>query len=155
MKKSLLILLTLFLCASCCRQEELLYTSDFFLKNNTGRVLEVMKGERVVDVLKDGREAWLYSTHSASDFEEVSLENIMNEHPEKFEDISIYDVTDGGRVLLKKWSIEEREQPGKQLYRLSDSELIVHHEYGWEYGGGEVFIRYDYIFIVKSEDVGL
>lgn len=155
MKKSLLILLTLFLCASCCRQEELLYTSDFFLKNNTGRVLEVMKGERVVDVLKDGREAWLYSTHSASDFEEVSLENIMNEHPEKFEDISIYDVTDGGRVLLKKWSIEEREQPGKQLYRLSDSELIVHHEHGWEYGGGEVFIRYDYIFIVKSEDVGL
>ena len=100
MKKSLFILLTLFLCASCCWQEELLYTSDFFLKNNTGRVLEVMKGERVVDVLKDGREAWLYSTHSASDFEEVSLENIMNEHPEKFEDISIYDVTDGGRVLL-------------------------------------------------------
>ena len=151
MKKGLLILLTLFLCASCCWQEELLYTSDFFLKNNTGRVLEVMKGERVVDVLKDGREAWLYSTHSASDFEEVSLENIMNEHPEKFEDISIYDVTDGGRVLLKKWIIGERKQPGKQLYRLSDSELIVHHEHGW----GEVFIMYDYIFIVKSEDVGL
>ena len=151
MKKSLFILLTLFLCASCCWQEELLYTSDFFLKNNTGRVLEVMKGERVVDVLKDGREAWLYSTHSASDFEEVSLENIMNEHPEKFEDISIYDVTDGGRVLLKKWIIGERKQPGKQLYRLSDSELIVHHEHGW----GEVFIMYDYIFIVKSEDVGL
>ena len=151
MKKGLLILLTLFLCASCCWQEELLYTSDFFLKNNTGRVLEVMKGERVVDVLKDGREAWLYSTHSASDFEEVSLENIMNEHPEKFEDISIYDVTDGGRVLLKKWSIGAREQPGKQLYRLSDSELMVHHEHGW----GEVFIMYDYIFIVKPEDVGL
>ena len=151
MKKILFILLTLFLCASCCWQEELLYTSDFFLKNNTGRVLEVMKGERVVDVLKDGREAWLYSTHSASDFEEVSLENIMNEHPEKFEDISIYDVTDGGRVLLKKWIIGERKQPGKQLYRLSDSELIVHHEHGW----GEVFIMYDYIFIVKSEDVGL
>lgn len=151
MKKSLLILLALFLCASCYRQEELLYTSDFFLKNNTGRVLEVMKGERVVDVLKDGREAWLYSTHSASDFEEVSLENIMNEHPEKFEDIFIYDVTDGGRVLLKKWSIGERKQPGKQLYRLSDSELIVHHEHGW----GEVFIMYDYIFIVKLEDVGL
>ena len=151
MKQSLFILLTLFLCASCCWQEELLYTSDFFLKNNTGRVLEVMKGERVVDVLKDGREAWLYSTHSASDFEEVSLENIMNEHPEKFEDISIYDVTDGGRVLLKKWIIGERKQPGKQLYRLSDSELIVHHEHGW----GEVFIMYDYIFIVKSEDVGL
>ncbi|MEE0340261.1 MAG: hypothetical protein UD286_02930 [Bacteroidales bacterium] len=110
-----------------------------------------MKGERVVDVLKDGREAWLYSTHSALDFEEVSLENIMNEHPEKFEDISIYDVTDGGRVLLKKWIIGERKQPGKQLYRLSDSELIVHHEHGW----GEVFIMYDYIFIVKSEDVGL
>lgn len=155
MKKILLILLTLFLCASCYRQEELLYTSDFFFKNNTGRVLEVMKGEKVVDVLKDGREAWLYSTHSASDFEEVSLENIMNEHPEKFEDISIYDVTDDSRVLLKKWSIEEREQPGKQLYRLSDSELIVHHEYGWEYGWGEVFIMYDYVFIVKPEDVGL
>ena len=155
MKKILLILLTLFLCASCYRQEELLYTSDFFFKNNTGRVLEVMKGEKVVDVLKDGREAWLYSTNSASDFEEVSLENIMNEHPEKFEDISIYDVTDGGRVLLKKWIIGERKQPGKQLYRLSDSELIVHHEHGWEYGGGEVFIMYDYIFIVKPEDVGL
>lgn len=151
MKKSLLILLTLFLCASCYRQEELQYTSDFFLKNNTGRVLEVMKGEMVVEVLKDGREAWLYSTHSSSDFEEVSLENIMNEHPEKFEDIFIYDVTDGGRVLLKKWSIGERKQPGKQLYRLSDSELIAHHEHGW----GEVFIMYDYIFIVKSEDVGL
>ena len=155
MKKILLILLTLFLCASCYRQEELLYTSDFFFKNNTGRVLEVMKGEKVVDVLKDGREAWLYSTHSASDFEEVSLENIMNEHPEKFEDISIYDVTDDSRVLLKKWSIGERKQPGKQLYRLSDSELIVHHEYGWEYGWGEVFIMYDYVFIVKPEDVGL
>ena len=151
MKKILFILLTLFLCASCYRQEELLYSSDVFLKNNTGRVIEVMKGEKVVDVLKDGREAWLYSTHSASDFEEVSLENIMNEHPEKFEDISIYDVTDGGRVLLKKWIIGERKQPGKQLYRLSDSELIVHHEHGW----GEVFIMYDYIFIVKSEDVGL
>ena len=151
MKKILFSLLTLFLCASCCWQEELLYSSDFFLKNNTGRVLEVMKGERVVDVLKDGREAWLYSTHSASDFEEVSLENMMNEHPEKFEDIFIYDVTDGGRVLLKKWSIGEREQPGKQLYRLSDSELMVHHEHGW----GEVFIMYDYIFIVKPEDIGL
>ena len=151
MKKSLLILFTLFLCASCCWQDELEYKSNIFFKNNTGRVLEVMKGERVVDVVKDGREAWLYTTHSASDFEEVSLENIMKEHPEKFEDISIYDVTDGGRVLLKKWSIEEREQPGKQLYRLSDSELIVHHEHGW----GEVFIMYDYIFIVKLEDVGL
>lgn len=151
MKKILFILLTLFLCASCYRQEELLYSSDVFLKNNTGRVIEVMKGEKVVDVLKDGREAWLYSTHSASDFEEVSLENIMKEHPEKFEDISIYDVTDGGRVLLKKWSIGEREQPGKQLYRLSDSELMVHHEHGL----GEVFIMYDYIFIVKPEDIGL
>ena len=151
MKKSLLILLTLFLCASCCWQEELEYKSNIFFKNNTGRVLEVMKGEKVVEVLKDGKEAWLYTTHSASDFEEVSLENIMNEHPEKFEDISIYDVTDGGRVLLKKWSIGEREQPGKQLYRLSDSELIVHHARG----GGMVFIKYDYIFIVKPEDVGL
>ena len=151
MKKILFSLLTLFLCASCYRQEKVLYSSDVFLKNNTGRVIEVMKGEKVVDVLKDGREAWLYSTHSASDFEEVSLENIMKEHPEKFEDISIYDVTDGGRVLLKKWSIGEREQPGKQLYRLSDSELMVHHEHGW----GEVFIMYDYIFIVKPEDIGL
>lgn len=151
MKKSLFILLTLFLCASCYRQEKVLYSSDVFLKNNTGRVIEVMKGAKVVDVLKDGKEAWLYSTHSASDFEEVSLENIMKEHPEKFEDISIYDVTDGGRVLLKKWSIGEREQPGKQLYRLSDSELMVHHEHGW----GEVFIMYDYIFIVKPEDIGL
>ena len=105
MKKILFILLTLFLCASCYRQEKVLYSSDVFLKNNTGRVIEVMKGAKVVDVLKEGKEAWLYSTHSASDFEEVSLENIMKEHPEKFEDISIYDVTDGGRVLLKKWSI--------------------------------------------------
>lgn len=151
MKKSLLILLTLFLCASCYRQEKLEYKSNIFFINNTGRVLEVMKGEMVVEVLKDGREAWLYTTHSASDFEEVSLENIMNEHPEKFEDIFIYDVTDGGRVLLKKWSIGERKQPGKQLYRLSDSELMVHHEHGW----GEVFIMYDYIFIVKPEDIGL
>lgn len=151
MKKSLFILLTLFLCASCYRQEKVLYSSDVFLKNNTGRVIEVMKGAKVVDVLKEGKEAWLYSTHSASDFEEVSLEKMMKEHPEKFEDISIYDVTDGGRVLLKKWSIGEREQPGKQLYRLSDSELMVHHEHGW----GEVFIMYDYIFIVKPEDIGL
>lgn len=151
MKKILFILLTLFLCASCYRQEKVLYSSDVFLKNNTGRVIEVMKGAKVVDVLKDGKEAWLYSTRSSIDFEEVSLENIMKEHPEKFEDISIYDVTDGGRVLLKKWSIGEREQPGKQLYRLSDSELMVHHEHGW----GEVFIMYDYIFIVKPEDIGL
>ena len=105
MKKSLFILLTLFLCASCYRQEKVLYSSDVFLKNTTGRVIEVMKGEKVVDVLKDGREAWLYSTRSSTDFEEVSLEKMMNEHPEKFEDIYIYDVTDGGRVLLKKWSI--------------------------------------------------
>ena len=103
MKKILFILLTLFLCASCCWQEELLYSSDVFLKNNTGRVIEVMKGEK------------------------------------------------GGRVLLKKWSIGEREQPGKQLYRLSDSELMVHHEHGW----GEVFIMYDYIIIVKPDDIGL
>ena len=103
MKKILFILLTLFLCASCYRQEKVLYSSDVFLKNNTGRVIEVMKGEK------------------------------------------------GGRVLLKKWSIGEREQPGKQLYRLSDSELMVHHEHGW----GEVFIMYDYIFIVKPEDIGL
>ena len=151
MKKSLFILLTLFLCASCYRQEKVLYSSDVFLKNNTGRVIEVMRGAKVVDVLKDGKEAWLYSTRSSIDFEEVSLEKMMNEHPEKFEDISIYDVTDGGRVLLKKWIIGERKQPGKQLYRLSDSELMVHHEHGW----GEVFIMYDYIFIVKPEDVGL
>lgn len=110
-----------------------------------------MKGEKVVDVLKDGKEAWLYSTRSSTDFEEVSLEKMMNEHPKKFEDIYIYDVTDDSRVLLKKWSIGEREQPGKQLYRLSDSELMVHHEHGW----GEVFIMYDYIFIVKPEDIGL
>ena len=103
MKKILFSLLTLFLCASCYRQEKVLYSSDVFLKNNTGRVIEVMKGEK------------------------------------------------GGRVLLKKWSIGEREQPGKQLYRLSDSELMVHHEHGW----GEVFIMYDYIFIVKPEDIGL
>lgn len=151
MKKSLFILLTLFLCASCYRQEKVLYSSDVFLKNNTGRVIEVMRGAKVVDVLKDGKEAWLYSTRSSIDFEEVSLEKMMNEHPEKFEDIYIYDVTDDSRVLLKKWSIGEREQPGKQLYRLSDSELMVHHEHGW----GEVFIMYDYIFIVKPEDIGL
>ena len=105
MKKILFILLPLFLCASCYRQERVLYSSDVFLKNTTGRVIEVMKGEKAVDVLKDGREAWLYSTRSSTDFEEVSLEKMMNEHPEKFEDIYIYDVTDGGRVLLKKWSI--------------------------------------------------
>lgn len=102
MKKSLFILLTLFLCASCYRQEKVLYSSDVFLKNNTGRVIEVMRGAKVVDVLKDGKEAWLYSTRSSIDFEEVSLEKMMNEHPEKFEDIFIYDVTDDSRVLLKK-----------------------------------------------------
>lgn len=48
MKKILFILLTLFLCASCYRQEELLYSSDVFLKNNTGRVIEVMRGAKVV-----------------------------------------------------------------------------------------------------------
>ena len=48
MKKILFSLLTLFLCASCCWQEELLYSSDVFLKNTTGRVIEVMKGEKVV-----------------------------------------------------------------------------------------------------------
>ena len=149
MKKSLLILLTLFLCASCYRQEEIEYKSNIFFINNTGRVLEVMKGEMVVEVLKDGKEAWLYTTHSASDFEEVSLENIMNEHPEKFEDIFIYDVTDGGRVLLKKWSIGEREQSGKQLYRLSDSELIVHHERGC----GLVFINLSFATICTKKSL--
>lgn len=68
---------------------------------------------------------------------------------EREESVSIYDASTG--ELLREWRYSEREQPGKQLYRLSDSELMVHHEHGW----GEVFIMYDYIFIVKPEDIGL
>ena len=106
-----------------------------------------LKISRLQEVTKIN-ERWALITEYV---EGTPLDVLMKEHPEKFEDIYIYDVTDDSRVLLKKWSIGEREQPGKQLYRLSDSELMVHHEHGW----GEVFIMYDYIFIVKPEDIGL
>ncbi len=149
MKKYLLFILVFF--PSCLKEENVVYFSKLFLCNNTGRVIEVYKDDLLMDEIKNGEEVWLYSIRASANYEDNSVEKIMQKQGWKFKDVSIYDVSDGGRRFLKKWTFTERNEDGKQLYRLSDSEIRVRHERIW----GRICIGYIYSFSINPEDVEL
>ncbi len=144
----LVLLLVLF---SCNKEIEVVYCSNFFLFNNTGRLIEMRNGSKYLEIVRNGTESWLYTTEVSSDFEKVSLKRIIDENEIRFKNVSIYDVTQSENTLLKKWTYEDRNKEGKQLYRLSDSELIVSDESSTSC----LKISYNYIFIINPEDVGL
>lgn len=145
---SLVLLLMLF---SCNKEIEVVYCSNFFLFNNTGRLIEMRNGSKYSEIVRNGTKTWLYTTELSNDYEKVSLERIIDEDEIRFKNVTIYDVLQSECVLLKKWSYEDRDKEGKQLYRLSDSELIV----GNESLPSCVKISYNYIFVINPEDVGL
>ena len=150
--KKLIVFLMPLLCTSCYYEDAdvVLFTSSYYLSNKTGRTLEVYMGEKFYGFAKDQWSVWLY-TQSSYNFDEVSMERLMIEHPESFKDISIYDVTDGDRVFLKTWTFAERDQDGKQFYDLSDCDLFVcdHRDVP------PTELLYDYVFTVYPADVGL
>jgi len=75
----------------------------------------------------------------------VSLERYFEKSGYKFKDISVYAIIDGERKFLKKWTFTERNEDGKQLYRLSDSEIRVRHTCNWNV----IHISYIYTFIIN------
>lgn len=151
--KRVILLLMLLLCTSCYYRhaDDIKITSDYYLRNNTNRTIEVHKGGKFYFVLEVQKRLLIYTTGFSSDYDEVSMERAMIEHPEAFEDISIYDVTDGDRVFLKTWTFAERDKEGRQLYDLSDCVLEVSSEKDTPLTS----LYFDYIFTVYPEDVGL
>lgn len=149
MKKYLVLFILFF--TSCLKEEEVTYFSKLFLCNETGRVIEVYKDNLLMDEIANGEVVWLYSTQTSANYEDNSLEIIMQKRGWKFKDVSIYDVSDGGRKFLKKWTFTDRNGDGRQLYRLSDSEIRVCHERMW----GRICVDYIYSFIINPEDVEL
>ena len=147
MKKIVHLLLIVLICNSCHKHITVEYSATLDLVNNTGRTIEVFKGNNRFVMLRNQETVKLFERTQMYEF--VDMDMLLFSNGEREESVSIYDASTG--ELLREWRYSEREQPGKQLYRLSDSELMVHHEHGW----GEVFIMYDYIFIVKPEDIGL
>lgn len=163
--KKLLVYIIVFLCTSCSSKEVIECSSYFYIYNKTGQTIEIFKGSASRIELKNEDITCLYSTKLSSDLKEVLFEKIMQEHGEKFKDISVYGVIDGERKFLKKWTFAERNDTGKQLYRLSDSELYINEQkYGSLYDNIVYFtpfekrrteITYEYTFTINTEDVGL
>ena len=94
-------------------------------------------------------------------YEFVDMDMLLFSNGEREESVSIYDASTG--ELLREWRYSEREQPGKQLYRLCDSDAEVYAEkVDGSYSinnncrsSGYVYIRYIYTFTINQEDVGL
>lgn len=144
----LFFVITLF---SCSKEEEVIYTTSMSLFNNTGYDIEIYKDKECGEILANRDYLRIIPSDSSNDFEKVSLERYFEDHGEKLKDISVYAVIDGERKFLKKWTFAGRNGDGKQLYRLSDSEIRVRHRP--ELSG--LYIHFIYTFSIYPEDVGL
>lgn len=166
MKKILCIFVWILMCVSCYHSKDIEYFARMVVVNNTGRTIEVFKDDTYFGTFRDQEKFVLFENNDEYQF--IDLEELIQEEGdllgEYVEEISIYDVTDGiSPVFLKKWTYGEREQKGKQLYRLADSDTEVktedvkgsHFTNGKFYSEGHVYIRFTYTFTINPEDIRL
>lgn len=156
----------LVLCCSCYHSRSVRYFAQMVVFNNTGRTIEVFKEDAYFGTFRDQEKFVLFE--NADEYQFIDLKTLIREDGELLgeyvEEISVYDVTGvSSPVLLKKWTYGDREQKGKQLYRLTDSDTKVetedvngsHFTNGKYYSRGHVYIRFTYTFTINHEDVEL
>ena len=154
------------MCVSCYHSKDIYYFARMVVVNNTGRTIEVFKEDAYFGTFRDQEKFVLFE--NVDEYEFIDLKELIREDGdligEYVEERSICDVMDGiSPVFLKKWTYGEREQKGKQLYRLTDSDTKVetedvkgsHFTNGKFYSEGHVYIRFTYTFTINTEDVGL
>ena len=159
MKKIVHLLLIVLICNSCYKSKTVEYSATLYLVNNTGRTIDVFKGNNRFVVLRNQETVKLFERTQM--YESINMDMLLFSNGEREESVAIYDASTG--KPLREWRYSEREQPGKQLYRLSDSDAEVYTEivdgsYSINnnyHSSGHFYIRYIYTFTINQEDVGL
>ena len=124
MKKIVHLLLIVLICNSCYKSKTVEYSATLDLVNNTGRTIEIFKGNNRFVMLRNQETVKLFERTQMYEF--VDMDMLLFSNGEREESVSIYDASTG--ELLREWRYSEREQPGKQLYRLCDSDAEVYTE---------------------------
>ena len=159
MKKIVHLLLIVLICNSCHKHITVEYSATLDLVNNTGRTIEVFKGKNRFVMLRNQETVKLFERTQM--YNCINMDMLLFYDGNKDESVAIYDASTG--ELLREWRYSEREQPGKQLYRLCDSDAEVYTEkVDGSYSinnnyrsSGYFYIRYIYTFTINQEDVGL
>lgn len=126
MNQSLKILLSIiFLVIVSCgpiQKDEVYYTANIYLYNTSNQTLKI-QSEEINNPIYLTKFQYFCLAHTEckdmfSPIENISIENFnLNTY------IEVYSVPDN--ELLKKWTYEERNNDGKQFYRLTDHKCTI------------------------------
>ncbi len=126
MNQSLKILLSIIslVIVSCgpIQKDEVIYTANIYLYNTSNQTLKI-QSEEINNPIYLTKFQYFCLAHTEckdmfSPIENISIENFnLNTY------IEVYSVPDN--ELLKKWTYEERNNDGKQFYRLNDHKCTI------------------------------
>ena len=114
MKKIVHLLLIVLICNSCYKSKTVEYSATLDLVNNTGRTIEVFKGNNRFVMLRNQETVKLFERTQM--YNCINMDMLLFYDGNKDESVAIYDASTG--ELLREWRYSEREQPGKQLAAL-------------------------------------
>ena len=157
MKKIAYLTLLFISCISCGMSKSVKYSIEFHVVNNLGYTIEVFNGDGCFVSLQDKEDIILFESDKCYNFDEAY--KVAFGWPPQ--DVSLYRQNTNSHDLLKIWRFDEREEPGKQLYRLTDSKREVTTEdvdqsfftNGRFHTWGCFYVRYCFTFTINPEDI--
>ena len=99
MKKIVHLLLIVVICNSCHKHITVEYSATLDLVNNTGRTIEVFKGNNRFVMLRNQETVKLFERTQMYEF--VDMDMLLFSNGEREESVSIYDASTG--ELLREW----------------------------------------------------
>lgn len=142
MKKTLLLFL-IFLLSACAK--EVRYTASFILINKTGYDIEIFKGAQLYKTVSNDKSCQLFSGKCRANAEALTIGDVINDT----RIISLWKINSNEFTFLKEWTYENRNESGKQLFRLSDYTMSYTIS---DYGGNFIPETYCYeIFIYPTD----
>ncbi len=143
MKKSILLFLIFFL--SAC-EKEVRYTASFILINKTGYTLEIFKDAQLYKTVSNDNSCELFSGKCQANAEGLTIGDVINDT----RIISLWKINSNEFTFLKEWTYENRNESGKQLFRLSDYTMNYTLS---DYGGYYIPETYFYEIILYPTDL--
>ncbi len=120
MKRLLLFVSSLLFCA-CINLQEYHYFVSLVLNNQTGYDIEIFKDDEYHATMKNGNYCEIFRGNCPYDIEGISIEPLLLQTNK----ISFWKIEGNSIKFLKEWTYEDRDNDGKQLFRLSEHRYTI------------------------------
>lgn len=115
MRKHILFI-SIFIIYSCIEIQPHYYVTSLAVKNKTGYDIEIFKDDEYYTTFNNNDSCELFREKCPFDIEYINLEQIIKQSKK----ICFWKIDGDYSTFLKEWTYDNRNEPGKQLFRTSD-----------------------------------